>query len=249
MNFLLPNPEHLIVVPGHAPLNQGVQPDHMPEPSQIAADQHWELQGFQAGEPPFYIDHIKAGVDQLRQDPLSVLMFSGGRTREKAGPWSEAASYLAVAGLHNFWQATATEASQLQKRTLTEEHARDSLENLRFSLGLFYRQYHRLPAFTTVVGWDFKAGRFDQHRQALGIPANRFAYQGVNNPQDLAAAERGESQALVLFQQDPLSENAPLSQKKQQRNPHNQIIPYQDTELLPAIADQFPENQHLRRSA
>lgn len=249
MNFLLPDPERLIVVPGHAPLSQNVRPDQLPSSDQIAADQHWELQSFQAGEPPFYIDHIRAGVDRLHQDPGSVLMFSGGHTREAAGPWSEAASYLAVAGLHNFWQATDTEAAQLERRTLKEEHARDSLENLRFSLGLFYQQYHRLPSFITVVGWGFKSQRFDQHRQALGIPAERFAYHGVNEPADLAGAQQGEAKALTLFQQDPLGEKPLLSQKKQQRNPHNQVIPYPDDSLLPAIADQFPGNQQLRRSA
>ncbi len=87
------NFENLIIVAGHAAFKEGIASC----PHNPGKDEHWVLQSFQHGEPPYYIEHIQKGVELLQKDPLSLLVFSGGRTRKEAGHWSEAASYKSVA--------------------------------------------------------------------------------------------------------------------------------------------------------
>ena len=82
--------ENLIVVAGHA-----VYVAH--DFSRLADDTSWYLQSFQKGEPPFYIEHIRRGVELAHGDRKSLLVFSGGQTRYEAGPRSEAQGYWLVA--------------------------------------------------------------------------------------------------------------------------------------------------------
>ena len=82
--------EHLILVAGHAVY---VAPDF----ARPEADESWLLQDFQRGEPPFYIEHIRRGVELTAADAGALLMFSGGQTRREAGPRSEAESYWRLA--------------------------------------------------------------------------------------------------------------------------------------------------------
>ena len=211
----------LIVVPGHASFA-----DHITEvPPDPQADEHWVLQAFQTGEPPFYIEHIKIGVDQLKLQPQARLYFSGGRSRA-ASHWSEAGTYDKIASHFNFWKTSETEKHDLNERTFTEEYARDSFENLLFSLCAFYQRFNTYPQIVTVVGWAFKQARFDFHRQTLGIPADRFRYIGANNPDDLTIALQGEEKALEQFRADPWGKNPPLSFKRTERNPFGIVPPY-----------------------
>lgn len=62
-------------------------------------------------------------------DPEALLLFSGGQTRRAAGPRSEGLSYWVVAEAAGWWGH-----EDVRNRTFTEEHARDSFENLLFSL-------------------------------------------------------------------------------------------------------------------
>ena len=134
----------LIVVPGHASFA-----DHITEvPPDPQADEHWVLQAFQTGEPPFYIEHIKIGVDQLKLQPQARLYFSGGRSRA-ASHWSEAGTYDKIASHFNFWKTSETEKHDLNERTFTEEYARDSFENLLFSLCAFYQRFNTYPQIVT----------------------------------------------------------------------------------------------------
>lgn len=75
---------------------------------------------FQRGEPSFYIEHIRAGIDVAGRDPSSLLVFSGGQTRREAGPRSEAQSYWNLAEHFRWWST-----SEVSGRTTTEEFARD----------------------------------------------------------------------------------------------------------------------------
>ena len=95
-------PANLIIVPGHAAFKETTT--SLPE--DIENDNNWALQSFQVGEVPYYIEHIDAGLTLLKQLKDSVLVFSGGRTREDVGKWSEAASYLAVAETLTGWDKT-----------------------------------------------------------------------------------------------------------------------------------------------
>lgn len=215
--------DKLIVVAGHAAFKDSVEQ----VPENPANDEWWVLQAFQSGEPSYYIEHIKKGAELLAEDDRSLLLFSGGRTRREAGHWSEATTYQAIAEHYKYWESD----SQYQKyvaRTALEQFARDSFENLQFSLYQFYRLFGKYPRHVTVVGWKFKADRFHFHRETLNIPSNAFTYVGCNNPEDIVGATKGEERALAQFRADPKGERGPLLGKRHERNPFNEQHPYQD---------------------
>ena len=215
--------EHLIIVAGHAVY---VAPDF----ARPAADESWLLQPFQRGEPPFYIEHIKRGVELAAADTGALLMFSGGPTRREAGPRSEADGYWRVAD-HFGWLSYGN----VRERAVTEEFARDSLENMLFGLCRFRALTGRYPVHLTAVSWAFKAARFDLHRAALRWPAEKFSFVGANNPLDLADAGAGElRQALEPFRQDPYGAQNPLAAKRSARDPFQRQPPYAQT--CPEIA-------------
>ena len=61
-----------------------------------------------------------------------------------------------------------------------QEHARDSFENLLFSLCRFYELTGHYPDHLLVIGYDFKHERFaDLHRAALRWPDQRFTFIGT----------------------------------------------------------------------
>lgn len=82
--------EHLIVVACHAVYVSEDFTDPL-------SDLSWFLQDFQKGEPPFYVEHIRKGVELADNDKKALLVFSGGQTRYEAGPRSEAQSYWMIA--------------------------------------------------------------------------------------------------------------------------------------------------------
>ena len=68
----------------------------------------------------------------------------------------------------------------LQSCSPLQEHARDSFENLLFSLCRFYELTGHYPGELTVVGYDFKHERFtDLHRAALRWPDQHFKFVGT----------------------------------------------------------------------
>ncbi len=217
--------EKLIFVAGHAVYTalDYRRPGH---------DTSWLLQDFQKGEPPCYIEHIQRGVELAAGDERALLLFSGGQTRLEAGPRSEAQSYWQLAEYFGWWGQSTVRA-----RTATEEFARDSLENMLFSLCRFRELAGHYPARLTAVSWGFKAERFELHRAALRWPAEKFEFVGVNNPRDLAAAFTGERRnALEPFQRDPYgvrvgppdkdSYAVYLGDKRAARNPFRRQPPY-----------------------
>src|ERR1035438_186363 len=133
--------KNLILVAGHAVYTG----DDFKDPEK---DDNWFLQPFQKGEPPFYIEHIRKGVELAEEDRTALLVFSGGQTRLDAGPRSEAQSYWMVANHFHWWWRTNG-----QLRATTEEFARDSFENVLFGLCRFWECIRRKPDTLTVVGW------------------------------------------------------------------------------------------------
>src|SRR5207253_4943729 len=131
-------------------------------------------------------------------DPRALLLFSGGQTRAGAGPRSEAQSYWMIAKHFLWWERAGVEL-----RATTEEFARDSFENLLFGICRFFECTGSYPETIKVVSWAFKERRFDLHRDAINFPKSNFLFSGVNNPVDLVSAQRGEEQAIALFEKDP----------------------------------------------
>jgi hypothetical protein len=227
------NLENLIVVAGHAIY---VAPDF----KNVADDKSWVLQEIQQGEPPFYMEHMRRGVELAASDPKALLVFSGGQTRGDVttGPRSEAQSYWILSNHHHWWGE-----GLVAGRATTEEFARDSFENLLFSILRFHECTGRYPKSITVVSWAFKEERFGLHRDAICWPGEDFAFVGPNNPVDLEGALTGERQAIAAFAADPLGTGDDLVGKRARLNPWRRTTPYRidgrSTEEL-LLSPRFP---------
>ncbi len=225
------NLNHAVIVAGHAVLTRF---------QQVEADESWLLLDFQKGEPKHYIRHSQRGVELAAADPQALLIFSGGQSRLEAGPRSEAQSYYAVADLHGWWGAAP---SGVASRALTEEFARDSFENLLFGVCRFKEFTGAYPQKVSLVSWAFKEERFHLHRAAIGWPAERFAYDGPNNPDDIEQALRAEQYAIRNYTADPYSSTEKYVRKKAERNPFRRQHGYfiSCPELRPLLRHQGPE--------
>jgi hypothetical protein len=198
---------NLIIVPGH-----GV----CIVPTEPADDKSWV--GIFPGEGSLYTEHIIEGVKQAAEDKTSLLVFSGGQTREAAGPRSEAESYQEIAEHANWWDYAG-----IHSRTKQEHYARDSFENLLFSIALFKRECGSWPSFVTVTGWIFKTERYQLHRQAIGWPSDNFRYIGVNNPvgENLRKAEEGEKTKVKSVKSDMFLRGSEWVSHRLVRDPFN----------------------------
>jgi hypothetical protein len=214
---------HLIIVPGHA--------ISMCCTSNLFSDAAWWLLDYQRGHntPSAIMQHIEAGVKIASSDPFALLVFSGGATREPVGPRTEGSSYFYVADGLGWWGHGA-----VRRRAVLEEYARDSFENLLFSIARFREVSGSYPKEITVVGFDFKAARFeDLHRKAIGFPAGEFHYHGIHPDGnfDTIAAERGEEETRDAFSIDPYGcrSDGMLGKKRHSRDPFLRTPPYTDT--------------------
>lgn len=220
--------DHLVLVVGHAIV------DLLQLHSAVTNESSWHLLPYQRGQglPQVIESHIKAGIALAANDSKTLLMISGGQTREESGPGvSEAGSYLQVAR-HEGWI--------LRNVTVAlEEYARDSFENLLFSLCRFYEVVGTYPSKVTIVGFPFKMERFYLHLAALGFPAVNFVYAGVPLPIQFneEPAVLGEAGVRLTFQSDPYGCSPSLRGKRKERNPYNRTPPYAHT--CPAMTGLF----------
>lgn len=220
--------DHLIIVAGHAVLRLSKM--NVADSS----DAGWYLLSYQQnqGFPTIIASHIKMGLELATAYKRSMLVFSGGQTRRDVGPTSEAASYYYLAN-DKQW------LTNLNDRVYLEEYARDSFENLLFSVCRFREVQGYYPSKISVVGFDFKAKRYtDLHRKAIGYPEGNFTYVGVHSPSvfDQARAVKGEADAWSSFQKDMFGCSDPsLSEKRNKRNPFRRTVPY--TLACPEMVD------------
>jgi hypothetical protein len=215
---------HLVIVPGHAVMKVG-EISHAKE-----EESAWYLLDYQLGQgfPEIIHSHIEEGISIASSDPKAVLIFSGGQTRQDVGPMSEAASYYYYAKYYNL-------LSSLSSSTPTpihlEEYARDSYENILFSICRFHEVTSAYPDQITVVGFDFKSKRFTEIiRQAIRFSAQSFHYLGIKpNPQlfHYDQAVRGEAIVYESLAKDMYGCNTPdLRNKREARDPYLRTIPY-----------------------
>lgn len=168
-----------------------------------------------------FLAHIRTGVELAAKDENALLIFSGGVTRPGVGPRSEGASYWLAADALDWFGSRAS----VLNRTHIEEHARDSMENLLFSVCRFRQLAGSYPRKVQVVSFGFKQARFEmRHRRAIRFPRDRFQFFGVDPPgadgmrSTLLARERAGT--LGPFGNDPyacLDKN--LHVKRIDRNP------------------------------
>ena len=219
--FLEHHASHLIIVAGHAALR--VENMHNADHSDIG----WYLLDYQknVGYPEIIKSHIQKGIELVDSDPSAILIFSGGQTRRDVGPISEALSYYMLANIKNWLPKS------LQPRVFLEEFAKDSFENLLFSICRFREVTKHYPTKITVVGFDFKSKRFTElHRTALCFPEDRFTYVGLHaqHPNfNYESAQAGEDFAIGEFEADLYGAHAKeLREKRVQRNPFSRSEPY-----------------------
>lgn len=211
--------DHLIVVPGH-----GVQwCTNIGRP--VKDPSCWYLFDYQKPQVPCFLEHIQTGADMARNDSRALLIFSGGQTRSGAGPRSEAWSYFSAAESLGILDGSS---GALYDRVVTEEFARDSLENLLFSMARFQQITGSPPRKITIVGFPFKARRFlELHRVAARISEENFTYISVFLP--------GHSQDAMVddayddFKTDLYGCGPKLLSKKIARNPYKQQHGYKET--------------------
>jgi hypothetical protein len=180
--------------------------------------------------PAAIVGHIKAGIQEAADDSQSLLVFSGGETRASTGPETEGSSYYRVTDAMNLWPVGD---NTLRARTVTEEFATDSYQNLLFSICRFYEVTGSYPNKITMVSFTFKQRRFETlHIPALRWPANQFKYVGYDPPSstgfDLAEATYGELEnAAKPFEGDPYGcHSEVLKEKRRARNPFARTPPY-----------------------
>lgn len=212
--------EHLIIIPGHAVMRLSKQNEAS------FNEDAWYLLPYQLGVgfPSIITSHVQKGIQLLENDKNALLIFSGGQTRHDVGPISEAASYYFLA-LAQKW------IPEDQDKIYLEEYARDSFENLLFSIARFREITGHYPSRISVVGFDFKSYRFTSlHRKAIGFPESNFSYIGIrpSPPFDQKKAAQGETNTIHLFQNDMYGCHTPsLINKRSQRDPFFRTVPYE----------------------
>lgn len=205
--------KRLVIVPGHA-IYVGT------DVAQTRDDKYW-IGGF-PGEAKYYVEHDLAGIDIAGNDPKCLIIFSGGQTREAAGPRSEAEGYWFLSD-----QFSWSNFNDLKGRALLEDFARDSFENLVFGIGAFARVTGQMPVEIIVCGWGFKEDRYRGHADTLRINPASFHYIRVNMPEGnendvstpLGGAMKGEMKTQADFAADPFGTYSTLRQKRLQRDP------------------------------
>jgi hypothetical protein len=144
-----------------------------------------------------------------------------GQTRPSAGPLSEGASYWQVAQI---LIQQSDQRHHLRNRMIVEDYARDSYENILFSLCRFAEMTNEYPSHLTIIGFDFKRPRFEQlHIPSIRYPLDQFDYIGIDptNDDDSEAAKRGElTNSFTPFSTDLYACRGSLRQKKLDRNPY-----------------------------
>ncbi|EEB05193.1 hypothetical protein SJAG_00190 [Schizosaccharomyces japonicus yFS275] len=207
---------HLIIIAGHAVWLGGA--------TNGESDTEWILESYQKGEGKVFAQHVRAGIELMQADENSLLVFSGGQTRLHAGPLSESQSYYRL--------SMQIDSTHSPERRTTEEFARDSYENVVFSIARFHEITSRYPEKITIVSFEFKRERFvSLHREAVRFPLENFQFIGINpdivTEETLKAEERN---ALIPFSKDPYACLDPvLRQKRIQRNPFRRQHSYLDT--------------------
>ncbi|KAI1466164.1 uncharacterized protein F4812DRAFT_99060 [Daldinia caldariorum] len=206
-------PRHLVIVCCHGIWLGG--------PARGHDEDEWLIAGFQKGETPTFIEHIKAGLQVLQETEDSILMFSGGPTRKETS-LSEARSYANLA-ISNGCFGIFPE-NDVRDRLHCEERALDSYYNVLFSLTKFWSDHKTWPKTMTIVSHAFKRERLiDCHCGAIGFPLERISFVGIDPPGVVdgtnEAATKGIVEAITQWKEDPHGKGELLAGKRRKRNP------------------------------
>jgi len=170
-----------------------------------------------------YVEHMEAAVRLAAQLPDTMVIPTGGMTHQEAGMRSEGATHCDLAEGFGYWGH-----QEVKQRTVPEEFALTSLENILYVIALFKLKNGRWPEHLTMLGWKFKEERFWLHAQAIQWPSNRFSYVGVNNPEGKALKDAilSEARLVARVKDDPLMVGPEFATKRALRNPFGRKHPY-----------------------
>lgn len=262
------NIEELVIVCCHAIFHPDVEtpsfPTHSPHD-----ENNWHLAPFQKSDPATgkpgehetFLAHIQASLDVLttgtnatwkedvpwNQDS-TILIFSGGPTKQDLTPLSEARSYYHAALAEELAQGHigGGRARQLysQGRILLEEHATDSLQNLLFSILLFRKMVGTYPKNIRIITHAFKARRFlELHAPAIRWPKDRIQVQGIDpvmSSADVESTLAGEERfGYTPWKEDSLGMGEVLSRKRKQRGWDNDQAQQLTMGLEESVKDLF----------
>ncbi|PVU97841.1 hypothetical protein BB561_000280 [Smittium simulii] len=203
----------LIIVPGHGVYQNELSPTN---------ETSWDITFKKKDQHKIFLRHIAGGIDALKQHERALLLFSGTATRPLPTFMTEALGYWLAAKKLNWL------TPEIFSRVMTEEFARDSYENLLFSICRFYEITGNYPDRITVVGFGFKKNRFiNLHLKAIRYPKIRFTYIGIDSDVSPLEDKNGElKNGYGPFKKDPYGCSEFLSSKKKSRNPQNKIHGY-----------------------
>ncbi|PKX88753.1 DUF218 domain protein [Aspergillus novofumigatus IBT 16806] len=207
---------HLIVVCCHAIYIGG--------PTKGLSEDEWLIEHFQRGETPTFTAHVQAGLRAVADDPYGLLVLSGGPTKKDRTDLAEGTSYHNLAKDNDYFSYSSRIDPD---RIIAETNAKDSYQNVLFSLLRFRSYVGAYPTKITVVTHEFKRQRFMEcHFPALGLRTGgqascSGAVVGINPPEEvtpLASLISGEEKSGIgLWRQDPYGVGEELAAKRVKR--------------------------------
>ncbi len=134
------------------------------------------------GEDRFYEEHVLDGLRIARSAGYEAVALSGGHTRDnEVGFPSREVTNSEGEGMLEFVAGRELLGAR-PPELLAESFARDSFENVFFSMLCFYRNFGAWPSRVGVVSWKFKALRFYLIACGLQLGDGRFLFYGSGDP-------------------------------------------------------------------
>jgi len=135
------------------------------------------------GEDKIYEQHLRDGF-RIWQDPAwgyQVLALSGGHSRPNL-PAVQSGQVTNSEGEGMLEFARDQGLYTNQPEVLVESYARDSFENVFFSMLCFFYKFEYWPSHVGVVSWNFKALRFYAIACGLNLGNGKFRFHGSGDP-------------------------------------------------------------------
>lgn len=205
---------HVVIVPGHITFGDWIDEYNPPSENELKTMWPYMVQTFQKeDEPAKLLEHLRFGID-LAKRLDAELVFSGGQTRESG--WYEADTMRV--------QARVAFGFEDPRRLMLEKNARTSMGNVLYGLSEYEFRTGRPATDVHIPGWRFKRNRYDLVRNALGIAREQFHYYGVNDPNDIEGACKGNRRFEEPFRDDQFGRCESLFALNAERNGGSVLI-------------------------
>jgi len=155
---------------------------------------------------------LKRSIEALNMGYYQTLAISGGYTKKQLEK-NEAQGMLD-------WSLDLG-LNIDRARVILEQYARDSFENVLFSMCRFYEEFSKFPESVTVCSWRSKKMRFAIIANVLSIPC--YSFFGVGNKKEL---KQQEAKLCEVIRYDPFHRGLYFAQKRLLRDPWNKGNPY-----------------------